>query len=184
MNQPKRYERVEILSGHELGKTFARLASQLLERVTDAESLFLIGIPTRGVHLSKVLAKQIESITGNNVDQGTLDPTFYRDDLPRVGARLVEPTSLPSSLEGREVVLVDDVIYTGRTIRAALEAIQTWGRPKRVSLLVMVDRGHREFPIQPDFCGREVPTRKSESIELRLLDIDGEEGIFLVKDKN
>ena len=182
MNHSKRHERVEILSGYELAKTFARLASQLLERVTDANSLFLIGIPTRGVHVSKVLANQIQKITGNTVDQGILDPTFYRDDLPRVGTRLVEPTSLPSSIEGREVVLVDDVIFTGRTVRAALEALQTWGRPKRVSLLVMVDRGHREFPIQPDFYGREVPTRRTESIELRLFDIDGEEGVFLVKD--
>ena len=174
-------ERVEILSSADLGKTFSRLASQVLERVTDPEKLVLIGIPTRGVHLSQVLAKKIESISGNSVDHGILDPTFYRDDLTRVGTRMVEPTSLPSPIEGREVVLVDDVIFTGRTIRAALEALQTWGRPKRVSLLVMVDRGHRELPIQPDFCGREVPTRRTEAIELRLKNIDGEEGVFLIK---
>ena len=181
MNDSRGNERIEILSGFDLGKTFARLASQVLERVTDPKKLVLIGIPTRGVHLSKVLAKQIESISGHSVDHGTLDPTFYRDDLTRVGTRMVEPTSLPSPIEGREVVLVDDVIFTGRTIRAALEAMQTWGRPKRVSLLVMVDRGHRELPIQPDFCGREVPTRRSELIELRLQNIDGEEGVFLIK---
>ena len=181
MNNSLNDERVEILSGEELGKTFARLASQVLEKVTDVNSLFLIGIPTRGVHLSQVLARQFEIITGHRVDQGTLDPTFYRDDLTRVGTRLMQPTSLPSSIEGREVVLVDDVIFTGRTVRAALEALQTWGRPKRVTLLVMVDRGHRELPIQPDFCGREVPTRRTESIEVRLVDIDGEEGVFLVK---
>ncbi len=174
-------ERIEILSRADLGKTFARLASQVLERVIDPEKLVLIGIPTRGVHLSQVLAKKIESISGHSVDHGILDPTFYRDDLTRVGTRMVEPTSLPSSIEGREVVLVDDVIFTGRTIRAALEALQAWGRPKRVSLLVMVDRGHRELPIQPDFCGREVPTRRTESIELKLKNIDGEEGVFLIK---
>ena len=93
--------------------------------------------------------------------------------------RQVQATDLPVSVEGRDVVLVDDVVFTGRTVRAALEAIQAWGRPRRVSLLVMVDRGHRELPIQPDFCGRVVPTRRSESIELRLLGLDGEEGVFL-----
>ena len=95
------------------------------------------------------------------------------------GVRMVQATDLPVSVEGRDVVLVDDVVFTGRTVRAALEAIQAWGRPRRVSLLVMVDRGHRELPIQPDFCGRVVPTRRSESIELRLLGLDGEEGVFL-----
>ena len=92
---------------------------------------------------------------------------------------MVQATDLPVSVEGRDVVLVDDVVFTGRTVRAALEAIQAWGRPRRVSLLVMVDRGHRELPIQPDFCGRVVPTRRSETIELRLLGLDGEEGVFL-----
>jgi len=92
---------------------------------------------------------------------------------------MVQPTDLPNSVEAREVVLVDDVIFTGRTVRAALEALQAWGRPQRVMLLVMVDRGHREVPIQPDFCGRKVPTRRKESIELRLSDVDGEEGVYL-----
>ena len=181
MNKIPSKERVEILSELELDRTLARLASQVLETINDAKDLLLIGIPTRGVHLSKVLAKELESISGCKIDQGILDPTFYRDDLKRVGTRVVQPTDLPSPIEGREVVLVDDVIFTGRTVRAALEALQTWGRPKRVMLLVMVDRGHREVPIQPDFCGREVPTRRTESIELRLTDIDGEEGVFLRK---
>ena len=181
MDQIFRNERVEILSGNELSRTFARLASQVLERIVDPKSLLLIGIPTRGVHLANVVAKEIESITGVKIETGILDPTFYRDDLKRLGTRIVEPTNLPSPIEGRQVVLVDDVIFTGRTVRAALEALQTWGRPKRVMLLVMVDRGHREVPIQPDFCGREVPTRRSESIQLRFRDIDGEEGIFLKK---
>tara|TARA_Y100001968_G_scaffold140453_1_gene128469 strand:+ start:444 stop:989 length:546 start_codon:yes stop_codon:yes gene_type:complete len=181
MNKIPRDERVEILSGHELSRTFARLASQVLEKITDPKDLLLIGIPTRGVHLSKALAQELESIAGCSIDQGSLDPTFYRDDLKRVATRIVQPTELPSPIEGREVLLIDDVIFTGRTVRAALEALQNWGRPKRVMLLVMVDRGHREFPIQPDFCGREVPTSRAESIELRLTDIDGEEGIFLRK---
>ncbi len=172
-------ERVEILSEQELCRTLARLASQVLEKVSDSKALLLLGIPTRGVHLARVLAKDLEAITGHAIAQGSLDPTYHRDDLTRVGTRMVQPTDLPTSVEGRQVVLVDDVIFTGRTVRAALEALQAWGRPQRVMLLAMVDRGHREVPIQPDFCGREVPTRRTESIELRLRDVDGEEGVFL-----
>jgi pyrimidine operon attenuation protein/uracil phosphoribosyltransferase len=115
------------------------------------------------------------------VAQGSLDPTFHRDDLERVGTRLVQATDLPTDLSDRHVVLVDDVIFTGRTVRAALEALQAWGRPRRVSLLVMVDRGHRELPIQPDFCGRVVPTSRQESIQVCLMGIDGEEGVVLLR---
>lgn len=171
--------RIEILSADELRKTVTRLASQVLESVPTVESLVLLGIPTRGVQLAGVIANSLKDQSGHAVATGTLDPTFYRDDLGRVGVRMVQATDLPVSVEGRDVVLVDDVVFTGRTVRAALEAIQAWGRPRRVSLLVMVDRGHRELPIQPDFCGRVVPTRRSESIELRLLGLDGEEGVFL-----
>ena len=184
MNDPPNRERVEILSGHDLGRTLTRLASQVLETVSDSEELLLLGIPTRGVHLSQVLAKELETITGKKIACGILDPTFHRDDFGRVGTRMVQPTDLPTTVEGRQVVLVDDVIFTGRTIRAALEALQAWGRAKRVMLLVMVDRGHRELPIQPDFWGRKVPTRRTESIELRLNDLDGEEGVFLCSDVN
>ncbi len=172
-------QRVEILSAKELGLTVSRLASQVLETVSDSRNLFLLGIPTRGVQLSKVLASQLEEIVGHAIDHGSLDPTFHRDDLVRIGTRIVQPTELPASVEGRQVLLVDDVIFTGRTVRAALDALQVWGRPQRVMLLVMVDRGHRELPIQPDFCGRQVPTRRTETIELRLRDLDGEEGVFL-----
>ena len=173
--------RVEILSAQELSRTLIRLASQVLESVADSRELVLLGIPTRGVALAQVLAGQIGAIAGHPVDQGSLDPTFHRDDLGRVGTRLGIPTELPADLEDRSVVLVDDVIFTGRTVRAALEALQAWGRPRRVSLLVMVDRGHRELPIQPDFCGRVVPTSRQESIALCLQATDGEEGVYLLK---
>ena len=179
MSEKSSNERVEILSAHELGRTLTRLASQVLESVQDTRELLLLGIPTRGVHLARVLASQIEIITGHPIDQGSLDHTFHRDDLVRIGTRMAQATDLPTSVEGRQVVLVDDVIFTGRTIRAALEALQAWGRPKRTMLLVMVDRGNREVPIQPDFCGRQVPTRRTENIELRLSDVDGEEGVYL-----
>ncbi len=179
MNNAPESERVEILSGKELGHTLNRLASQIIEAIPSTSSLLLLGIPTRGVYLSKVLAKELEVITGHPIESGSLDPTFHRDDLVRIGTRMGQPTDLPSSVEGRQIVLVDDVIFTGRTVRAALEALQAWGRAERVMLLVMVDRGHREVPIQPDFCGRKVPTRRSEAIELRLSDVDWEEGVYI-----
>jgi pyrimidine operon attenuation protein/uracil phosphoribosyltransferase len=176
-------DRVEILSAVELGRTLNRLASQVLESVNDSHELVLLGIPTRGAALAEVLAGRLEELCGHPVDCGSLDPTFHRDDLERVGTRLVAPTQLPSSLDGKTVVLVDDVIFTGRTVRAALEALQAWGRPCRVALLAMVDRGHRELPIQPDFCGRVVPTSRQELIALCLNGIDGEEGVFLIKEE-
>ena len=172
---------LEILSKKELNRTIKRLASQILEKVPDTNSLLLVGIPTRGVYLSKLLAIYLEELSGQSVESGCLDPTFYRDDLSRVGTRITQATDLPSSVDDREVVLIDDVIFTGRTIKAALEALHSWGRAKRVMLLAMVDRGHREVPIQPDFCGRVVPTSKDESIDLRLSEVDGDEGIFLCK---
>ena len=179
MTKPPNEERVEILSEKELGRTISRLASQVLETVSDSQALLLLGIPTRGVHLSRVLARELQEKAGHPIDQGSIDPTFHRDDLVRIGARISQPTDLPTTVEDRQVVLVDDVIFTGRTVRAALEALHSWGRAKRVMLLVMVDRGHRELPIQPDFYGRQVPTRRTETIELRLKDLDGEEGVFL-----
>ena len=179
MTESHSKERIEILSEKELGRTLTRLASQVLEKVSNSHSFLMLGIPTRGVHLSRVLAKELEDMTGVSVSHGSLDPTFHRDDLGRIGTRMVQATDLPTTVEGREVILIDDVIFTGRTVRAALEALQAWGRPKRVMLLVMVDRGHREVPIQPDFCGRVVPTRRTETVELRLRDVDGEEGVFL-----
>lgn len=172
---------VEILSAQDLTRTVHRLASQVLESAPDSRQLLLLGIPTRGVELARVLAAQLEASCGHPVDQGSLDPTFHRDDLARVGTRMVQATQLPAALEGRHVVLVDDVIFTGRTVRAALEALHTWGRPAVVRLLVMVDRGHRELPIQPDFCGRVVPTSRQESIQLWLAAVDGRDGVVLLK---
>jgi pyrimidine operon attenuation protein/uracil phosphoribosyltransferase len=157
------------------------MASQLLEFASASEELLLLGIPTRGVALAKVLAERIESLCGQAVTHGSLDPTFHRDDLDRVATRLVAATQLPERVDGRVVVLVDDVIFTGRTVRAALNALQDWGRPRRVLLAVMVDRGHRELPIQPDVCGRLVPTARQESIQLCLQPVDGEDGVFLIK---
>ena len=172
-------ERIVILTEKELRKTLSRLTFEIIEKISDLDNLLLIGIPTRGVHLAEVLRKEMFTKTGINVKKGTIDPTFYRDDQNRVGTRLIEATDIPTSIEKKDIVLIDDVIYTGRTIRAAMDALLTWGRPKRVMLLVMIDRGHRELPIQPDFCGRKVPTSRKETIKLCLKQVDGEEGIFL-----
>ena len=172
-------KRIVILSEDELRKTISRLTFEIIEKVSNLDDLLLIGIPTRGVDLAEVLGKEIFTKTGIDVKRGIIDPTFYRDDQNKVGTRLVKATEILTPIEKKDVVLVDDVIYTGRTIRAAMDALLSWGRPKRIMLLVMVDRGHRELPIQPDFCGRRVPTSKNENINLCLKRVDGEEGVFL-----
>ena len=172
-------KRIVILTGDELRKTLSRLTFEILEKVTNIDNLLLIGIPTRGVSLAEVLAEEMFTKTGVKVKKGIIDPTFYRDDQNRVGTRLMKATEIPTPIEQKEIVLIDDVIYTGRTIRAAMDALHSWGRPKKVMLLVMVDRGHRELPIQPDFCGRKVPTSKNENIFLRLKEVDKEEGVYL-----
>ena len=179
INMPNNTKRIVILSEVQLRKTVSRLTSQIVEKVKSLDNLLLVGIPTRGIDLAKVIEKELMSKTGIKVKTGIIDPTFYRDDQNRVGTRLIKATDIPTPIEKKEILLIDDVIYTGRTIRAAMDALNSWGRPKRVMLLAMVDRGHRELPIQPDFCGKKVPTRKNEIISLRLNNVDNEEGVFL-----
>ena len=172
-------KRVVILTEEELRKTLSRLTSEIIEKVKNLENLLLVGIPTRGINLVEVIEKELFCMTGLKIKKGIIDPTFYRDDQNRVGTRLIRATDIPTPIEKQEILLIDDVIYTGRTIRAAMDSLYSWGRPQRVMLLVMIDRGHRELPIQPDFCGRKVPTSKNESISVRLKNIDNEEGVFL-----
>ena len=145
--------RIVILNEVELRKTLSRLTSQIIEKVKNLDNLILVGIPTRGIDLAEVLEKELFCKTGLKIRKGIIDPTFYRDDQNRVGTRLIKATDIPTPIERQEILLIDDVIYTGRTIRAAINALYSWGRPQRLMLLVMVDRGHRELPIQPDFCG-------------------------------
>ena len=172
-------KRVVILTEVELKKTVSRLTSEIIEKVKNLDKLLLVGIPTRGVDLAKVLEKELFCQTGLKIRKGIIDPTLYRDDQNRVDTRLIKAVDIPTPIEKQEILLIDDVIYTGRTIRAAMDALYSWGRPQIVMLLVMVDRGHRELPIQPDFCGKKVPTSKNETISLRLNDVDNEEGVFL-----
>ncbi len=172
-------QRIVILTEAELRKTISRLTSQIIEKVKNLDNLLLVGIPTRGIELAKVLENELLSKTGLKIRKGIIDPTFYRDDQSRVGTRLIKATDIPTPIEKQEILLIDDVIYTGRTIRASMDALYSWGRPQRVMLLVMVDRGHRELPIQPDFCGKKVPTSNNESVSVRLKNVDKEEGVFL-----
>ena len=172
-------KRIVILSEVEIKKTISRLTFEIIEKVKNLDNLLLVGIPTRGINLAEVLEKELLIKTGVKIRKGIIDPTFYRDDQNRVGTRLIKATDIPTPIEKKEILLIDDVIYTGRTIRAAMDALYSWGRPRRVMLLVMIDRGHRELPIQPDFCGKKVPTNKSEKISLRLNNVDNEEGVFL-----
>jgi len=175
----KKTKRIVLLSEVELRKTLSRLTSEIIEKVKNLDKLLLVGIPTRGIYLAEVLEKELFSATGLKIRKGIVDPTFYRDDQNRVGTRLIKATDIPTPIEKQEILLIDDVIYTGRTIRAAMDALYSWGRPQRIMLLAMVDRGHRELPIQPDFCGKKVPTSKNNSISLRLRNVDNEEGVFL-----
>ena len=172
-------KKIVILTEDELSKTISRLTFEIIEKVSNIENLLLVGIPTRGVYLAEVLRKEMFAKTGINVKKGVIDPTFYRDDQNRVGTRLIKATDIPTPIEKKDIILIDDVIYTGRTIRASMDALHSWGRPKRVMLLVLIDRGNRELPIQPDFCGRRVQTSHNETIQLRLKEVDDEEGIFL-----
>jgi pyrimidine operon attenuation protein/uracil phosphoribosyltransferase len=170
---------VEILSAQELRRTVNRLASQIVERTPDLSQLALIGIYTRGVPLAQLLARQIEALEGISVLVGALDITFYRDDLDQIGLRTPAKTDIPFDLTGKVVVLVDDVIYKGRTVRAALNAVNEYGRPELIRLAVLVDRGHRELPIHPDFVGKQLPTAKEEIIKVYLQDIDGKDAVEL-----
>ena len=176
-NQEKR---IEILTKDELSDVLKRLTNEILQKVVEPKDIILIGIPTRGVNLSEIIALEIFKKIGYEVKRGIIDPTFHRDDHTRVLTKAIKVDSIPSSLDKKDIILIDDVIHTGRTVRASIEAINFWGRPKKIMLLTMIDRGHRELPIQPDFCGRYFLTKKDQNIELRLKSLDEIEGVFLV----
>jgi len=174
-------ERIEILSAEELRRTVNRLASQIVERSGDLSKLVLLGIYTRGVPLAKTIADQINVLEKMEVPLGAIDITFYRDDLDTIGVRTPAKTEISFDLTGKTVVLIDDVIYKGRTIRAALDAVNDYGRPEVIRLAVLIDRGHREVPIHPDYIGKQLPTAKEEMIKVYLQETDGRDGVELVK---
>jgi pyrimidine operon attenuation protein/uracil phosphoribosyltransferase len=156
------------------------MASQIVEKYGNLDNIVLLGIYTRGVLLAELLANQIEVLEQLRVPVGALDITFYRDDLDQVGMRTPEKTKIPFDLTGKTVVLVDDVIYKGRTIRAALNAVIDYGRPETIGLAVLVDRGHRQLPIHPDFTGKKLPTAKEEQVKVYLEDLDGRDAVELL----
>ena len=169
-----------IMDADRMSRTLTRIAHEIVERNRGVKGLALVGIRTRGVFLAKRLAKALQQITDEPVSTGALDITLYRDDLMRhaVGPQpLVRRTEIPFSIDDHKVVLVDDVLYTGRTIRAALDALIDFGRPKEIQLIVLVDRGHRELPIKADYVGKNVPTSLKESVHVKLLETDGTDEI-------
>ena len=175
----------ELLSAADVARTVARIAHQIIEKTAfspeNATELVLIGIPTGGTVLARRLAAAITEFTGAAPAVGSVDPTLYRDDLRRRPARALGETDVPDGgLDDRLVVLVDDVLFSGRTVRAALDAVAEHGRPRAVQLAVLVDRGHRELPIRPDYVGKNVPTAHDESIEVLLAETDGRDGVALV----
>jgi pyrimidine operon attenuation protein / uracil phosphoribosyltransferase len=172
---------IEILSAEEIRRTLTRLASQIIEKTGDLSQVVLLGIHTKGVPLAHQIAQQIEMLEKISIPVGAIDVTFYRDDLDRVATRTPAKTKIPLDLTGKKVILVDDVIYKGRTIRAALSAILDYGRPETIRLLVLVDRGHRELPIHPDFTGKKLPTAQEEKVKVYLQDIDGKDAVELIK---
>ncbi len=169
-----------ILTSTDLQRIVDRIAHQILEKTDGAADAVLLGIPTRGVPLAHRLASRIHTFEGLQVPVGTLDVTLYRDDLRLRGARALGRTDLPAGgIDGRQVILVDDVLFSGRTVRAALDAIKDLGRPRAVQLAVLVDRGHRELPIRADYVGKNIPTALSESVRVLLSEVDGADEVRL-----
>ncbi|QOY91780.1 bifunctional pyr operon transcriptional regulator/uracil phosphoribosyltransferase PyrR [Paludibaculum fermentans] len=175
-------EKAQLMSASEIDRTLVRLAHEVLEKTIDLEKLAFIGIRRRGIPMAQRLAKKIEELEKVKVPVGVLDIKLYRDDLSTVGPKpVVSDTKIDFSVLGKDVVLMDDVLYTGRTIRAALDALFELGRPARVQLLVLIDRGHRELPIEAQYVGRKVPTSSREIIEVKFQEIDQLEKVLLVE---
>jgi pyrimidine operon attenuation protein/uracil phosphoribosyltransferase len=169
-----------ILNSGEISRALRRISHEILEKNHGSDNLLLLGIPTRGAYLGRRIASAISEIEKSELESGTLDITMYRDDLRLKAPRTLLPTSIPGgSLDGKDVVLIDDVFYSGRTIRAALDALNELGRPKSVQLAVLIDRGHRELPIRADYVGKNIPTAKEESVRVHLSEIDSIDEVII-----
>src|SRR5690348_1440649 len=169
-----------VLAAAEIRRALTRIAHEILERTDGAADVVLLGIPTRGVPLARRLADRIEQVEGQPVPYGSLDVTMYRDDLRLRPARALGRTDVPAAgIDGAVVVLVDDVLYSGRTVRAALDALHDLGRPRAVQLAVLIDRGHRELPVRADYVGKNLPTSKQEVVRVLLTEVDGEDEVVL-----
>ena len=171
-----------VMDADRIGRTLTRIAHEIVERNKGIDDIALVGVRTRGVPIARRIARTLREITGQEIPTGALDITLYRDDTMRhaVGPQpLVRKTEIQFSIDNRKILLVDDVLYTGRTTRAALDALIDYGRPKAIQLIVLVDRGHRELPIKADYVGKNLPTAPEESVQVRLIEIDGEDEVVL-----
>ena len=169
-----------VLEAPDIARVLTRIAHEIVERAKGADDVMLLGIPTRGVFLARRLAEKLAEITGRSIPVGSLDITMYRDDLRLHPARALGRTEVPAEgIDGKIVVLVDDVLYSGRTVRAALDALNDLGRPRAVQLAVLVDRGHRELPVRPDYVGKNLPTSQQEVVRVLLTEVDGEDAVLL-----
>ena len=175
-------QKARIMDSDDMSRALMRIAHQILEKNRGAENLILVGIRTRGVPLAKRIAEMMESIEGSEVPVGILDITLYRDDLQLVAKQpVVGKTDLPAGIEGKVVILIDDVLFTGRTIRAAMDEIMDFGRPRAIQLAVLIDRGHREVPIRADYVGKFLPTSKREIVQVRLKEIDNSDEVLITE---
>jgi pyrimidine operon attenuation protein/uracil phosphoribosyltransferase len=174
---------VLIMDSEAIARALRRIAHEIVERNPDLAALVLAGIPSRGVEIARRIAEFIRLIAGESVDTGVIDVSMHRDDVgQRLDLPMVRASQLPPRIEHRTVVIVDDVLYTGRTIRAAMDSIGSFGRPARIQLAALIDRGHRELPIRADYVGKNIPTAPDERVRLRLADVDGEpDAVWLVK---
>ncbi|MGX7197811.1 bifunctional pyr operon transcriptional regulator/uracil phosphoribosyltransferase PyrR [Enterococcus olivae] len=170
----------EVIDAVTMKRALTRITYEIIERNRGIDNLVLVGIKTRGIYIANRIAQRLEQLENVSVPVGELDITLYRDDNKREGIEAeLHASDIPASLEGKEVILVDDVLYTGRTIRAALDAVMDLGRPKRISLAVLVDRGHRELPIRADFVGKNIPTAQTEEIIVEVEETDGQDRILI-----
>jgi len=176
---PRLREKAEVLDTTALDRALTRIAHEILEKTGGAKDVTFVGLRTRGVTLAQRLAAKIAAIDGASLPVGALDITLYRDDLGLRGAPVVRATEIPFPIKDKTVVLVDDVLFTGRTIRAALDALIDLGRPKMIQLAILVDRGHRELPIRPDYIGKNLPTSRRETVAVRLTEHDGEDRVVI-----
>ena len=181
-NTPSLRTKGRLMSASEIERTLVRLAHEIVEKSNGSADLALVGIKRRGIPLAERLGKLISQIEKRPVDTGVLDIQFYRDDLSTAGVRpLVTPGAIGFDIEGRDIVVCDDVLYTGRTVRAALDALFDHGRPRRVQLAVLIDRGHRELPIEATYVGKNIPTSSREIIEVKFSEVDGSDQVQLVE---
>jgi pyrimidine operon attenuation protein / uracil phosphoribosyltransferase len=176
-------ERV-LMTSEDVRRAVVRIAHEIVESHGGAQDLVLVGMRTRGVPLARRLASAIQQIEGDEVPVGAIDVGLYRDDISTRGAMVqIAPSDMPNDISGKRLVLVDDVLFTGRTVRAALDEIMDYGRPQRIQLAVLIDRGHRELPIRPDYVGKNVPTARGDDVRVRLSETDGSDGVAILPEE-